>query len=615
MKKILFIAPALTLLMASCASEEPTGSKGELPEDGAKAYMSISMVTPPVVMTRDDDADTPKDPATETNGVYENGTTAENGVTRVRFYFFDNGGGAFPVYKNAADGDYNNYIDWYPAADDYGPGDPNETVEKEIKATVAINLPTSEKPAQVVAILNPTTELLNLPNSQGNASNLNGISLKTLKDQVNNYCTGLTSEGKFVMSNSIYVDGGEVQYATEVKPGNICSTVAAALANPVTIYVERVVARIDVGIAASLAAGGIKELDDADKTILYKLQSQQINDNGAEEGPEYYNEDIYVKLLGWNATTTTNSSRLIKDVDPSWEPYQILGKNMIWNTADFHRSFWAINPTGVTYSYGNLLGGSYPAGSTGTNVNPANANKFLKTGEYGKIYVQENAAPITELTSGPSNPTQLIVAAQLCDEDGNGLTLAQWRNKTYTLNGLKNQLATELQDLCKIEKTGTGTSYSSIEPEDLTFTQTAPAGSTDTENYYVYVTLTPEAAGNYNWALRNGNSYAPYDNIQGVYTYILNRTDHVKIWTSGYAYYYLDIRHLGVEDTDPGYLGIVRNHIYRINVTSFNGFGCPVFDPWQEIIPEPQSPDASVMSAEVEILQWRVVSQEFVLTW
>ena len=603
MKKILFYASALALLMASCASDEPNGKDKDFVGEPANAYMSITMVTPPVISA------TKATPEEVTNGTYIDGDANENNVQRVRFYFFNDGGGAFGVRKNVVENDYNNYIDWYPETSDIEGPDHDMTVEKQLNARIAINLQSSEKPAKVVAIINPPSAILNLANNSANAEGINGPSLQDLLDQVANYETGLTS-GNFVMSNSVYVEDDKVMYATKVEPGMICSTIEEALLNPVVIYVERVVARVDMAIAASMKDNGIKTI--TNDTIIYKLKNITLNDNNSTGNNATSTPlELYVKFLGWNCTSTTGTSRLIKDVNPEWKPYQILGAPMIWNTDDFHRSFWAINPQNVSFNFGNLIGGNYPQGATGTNVNPANGHSFLPAGNYQKIYIQENAAPYDEQTAGPTgNATKIIVAAQLCNAEGKGLTLGEWGGEMYTLDGLKNRICTVLQDLC----TTTATGYRSIQPSDIMFTPTDPAGVGDQSNYYVYVTLTPESAG-LTWYLRNGTTYTEYTNATDLKNYIRNNTNHAKIWTYGYTYYYFDIRHLGVAENYPGYLGIVRNHIYQINLTSINGLGCPVFDPWVEIIPEPQTPDASVLSAEVKILQWRLVSQDYQLTW
>lgn len=78
----------------------------------------------------------------------------------------------------------------------------------------------------------------------------------------------------------------------------------------------------------------------------------------------------------------------------------------------------------------------------------------------------------------------------------------------------------------------------------------------------------------------------------------------IWLWTTGYTYYYLPIEHLG------GKNGIVRNHLYDISITAINGFGTPVYDPEEIILPQRPIEDESYIAAQVNILSWKVVKNE-----
>ena len=49
--------------------------------------------------------------------------------------------------------------------------------------------------------------------------------------------------------------------------------------------------------------------------------------------------------------------------------------------------------------------------------------------------------------------------------------------------------------------------------------------------------------------------------------------DRALVWNSGMTYYYNEIKHLN------DFNGVVRNHIYAINVTKIAGLGTPVYNP------------------------------------
>lgn len=79
---------------------------------------------------------------------------------------------------------------------------------------------------------------------------------------------------------------------------------------------------------------------------------------------------------------------------------------------------------------------------------------------------------------------------------------------------------------------------------------------------------------------------------------------------AGMTYYYYCIRHLAKDDPSKlAYLGVVRNHIYDINIKSITGFGTPVYDPDKNIVPMVPNDDATFLAADLNVLSWRVVSQ------
>jgi hypothetical protein len=74
------------------------------------------------------------------------------------------------------------------------------------------------------------------------------------------------------------------------------------------------------------------------------------------------------------------------------------------------------------------------------------------------------------------------------------------------------------------------------------------------------------------------------------------------------AYYYIDIQHFGETKA------MVRNHCYDITIDKIKGFGTPVFDPEQIIIPEkPEDSEAMNLAARINILSWHLVEQNVIL--
>ncbi|MDE5848167.1 MAG: fimbria major subunit [Muribaculaceae bacterium] len=66
------------------------------------------------------------------------------------------------------------------------------------------------------------------------------------------------------------------------------------------------------------------------------------------------------------------------------------------------------------------------------------------------------------------------------------------------------------------------------------------------------------------------------------------------------------------ENLRRGDLGVVRNHVYNIEVTSVQGLGIGLASPSQPMVP-PMDPDNYYISAKVNILSWRVVPKATVV--
>lgn len=62
-------------------------------------------------------------------------------------------------------------------------------------------------------------------------------------------------------------------------------------------------------------------------------------------------------------------------------------------------------------------------------------------------------------------------------------------------------------------------------------------------------------------------------------------------------------------------IGVVRNHVYDTKVTKIAGLGTPVYDPGLVIYPEKPSPNDHYIAAEIKILSWRLVSNDYELDW
>ena len=562
------------------------------------------------------------------DGVYRDGSTSEQQVNSIRFFFFDEDGNGTPV--NVLTGSDNttkavSYIDWTHYDSDLGNGDDNETVEATITATLGLTIPEGAKePEGMIAVINPTTEVESL------TGNEYGPSMSTVQQKAANYESGLTDHN-FVMSNSVYSATKEnqpyaVNYTSLIpvdnKPSYFQSSVEAAQANPVSIYVERVVARLDLIIDLNT-----DNAQTANGKTLYPVMKKVEDGDDMQVSIEINGvvTPIYVQFLGWNVTSTPAKSYLVKMINPAWKTVDLFGaENPIWNTTEYHRCFWAMNPTlaDSDYRYGNF--GNPTGTETSNNFQPAQALPIPAAGKYTTTYMQENASPFDPdlAAATPAKPTQVILAAQLVDSKGNPIPLAEWGYKKYTQSDLLTYLVDNIISNGKFYKKE-GSGYVSLQPKDLAFVsamQKYPEQlPQNAERYYSYVELNTTASKD-EWFVKNGTSETPTDSdftsssAQAINDYILQNVGYTLMWNTGWTYYYFDVRHMGLSKS-VAYKGIVRNHIYEAIVSNLYGYGTPVCNPDEIIIPQAPEYEEILLSADIRILQWRVVSASYDIDW
>ena len=207
-------------LFAACANDEMPGGNNLPQGNGEQAFIAVRLAAPNA-MTR----------------TFQDGKDEENAVTKARFYFFDDSGTKVEV------GTYN-YVDVTNSSEDsyFEEANPDENgnIEETTKeAIVVLKGESKQWPTQMVVVLNP-------PSALDNASK----SLSDLQAAAANY-DGKES-GKFVMSNSVYIDGANRKVDAVNVKDHITNNLGAAKGNPVTVYVERVLARVDVACTSSL---------------------------------------------------------------------------------------------------------------------------------------------------------------------------------------------------------------------------------------------------------------------------------------------------------------------------------------------------------------------------
>lgn len=558
-RNLLFMSVLASLFLVGCSQDEiaPNGEESGNGETNT-SYMAVNLVSSDVTSTR-------------AAAGYEDGSEVENKVTDIRFYFFNGVGGAVNV-KLQDGGGYVNYYDWKPKQD--SDSDPvqsddtnmNDDIESKLKAIIVINTAKGDGiPQRIAAVINPT----DLEDKS--------ISLTELKDAVNDYATSkLTSKGHFVMFNAVYASGGAQVSTVAITDDNLCKTQQEALENPVTIYVERSVAKVRVIL------DNTKMGYDADKGLALK------NKDGNTLSVD--GQQVYLKLEGWGLTAETSEGRLVKKINPGWA-------GTWWNGT--YRSFWAINAMNATNQYHNYS-------SIGT---PFGANNAL--------YTNENAE-LTDISTNnqATKKTKVILKGQLCKEDGKPLTIvrhlgvhfADDANQSKLKKSILNQLAANGHNYYYKKENG----REQIGTDDLQIVIASQLENEDSKNNcYVYAQLT-DAAKAKEWYNSLEENVQPIDNAA---TEINGKladkevVDRALVWKDGMTYYFYEIKHLESE------IGVVRNHIYETKVTQIAGLGTPVYDPAQVVYPEKPDPNDHFIAAQIKILSWRIVSNDYELKW
>lgn len=532
--KSLLVGMLACTAMVSCTNDEVLEGENNPAQKGERAYMAVNIVS----------ANSGSRSVAD-GGYNDADIDNEVKVGKVRFYFFGENGAAYKVTdKNNANA---NYIEIENPTLSEGT---TANVDKKTPSVLVIEQSKVAPPKSVVAVLNSDKLATDLGTAQ--------LSLAELTAKVCNDQNGIagTGENQFIMTNSVYVDSRkETMVATPISIDDIQHSEDDAKANPVNIYVERVLAKVTTTLANEDNTTGFKGTDNAG---VYSI------------GAEFGGKKVFAKINGWQITNYNDNSYLFKSLND--EP----NFGWAWNAPADFRSFWANSAA--------------PTDGTGNNASYKNPYKFDEIGSTGVKYCLENTS---------NNPTKLLVAATLLDEDGKALDIAQWMGVKYTVDDLKKQLAGTLANEY-FYQTGEN-QYASILPEHIGFLNPENTWADDEKRYEVYACLA-EKAPQFYIKKADGTGMNPVDA-----SVINNKLDAypVRVWTEGATYYYVNIAHLG------GLNAVVRNHWYNISINSISGFGTPVYDGEDIIFPQvPGDDEDTYIAAEINILSWKVVSQD-----
>lgn len=582
MKKYLLISLA-ALGFAACNQSDDIDSPAHNSEV-EESYIAINLMSADKNATRAI-TDDPYGNADQYG--YEEGTSLERKINSAFFFFFDENGNPFNVTATTdnpatAPGtvDGKNHLS-LTIGNTTGS---SENVSDIKEAVLVLSTYKGVYPSKIVAILNWTPA-----NKAYSLAELHQVVESSLGNDANGY----------VMANSVYMDGaGNIVDATPLTATNIKTTEAEALNNPVDIYVERTAAKV------VLTASG--KVENTDNIFDTQKNSTPVPSTGTSS-----EIDVYVKLHGWELYNDYATSYLLKNIDENWD---VATLGLTWNDIPYYRCYWALSQDtdpsdSFAWKYSNEDKGT-KGFQTNYGFNIASAANYTDRTTY--TYCGEN-------TNGEAKRTKVILKGQLMQKNGDNyepLELARWYGTEYAGNeALRIAVANSLKYTLFYYDEGSG-KHIGITPEDLQCVEGTKVGA---EAYEVGFQLSnTEGKGTnrewFKYDSENGYvSFGAFD-AQGVNATETNK--HLKnvepalLYASGQTYYHIDIKHLGATGKTAEY-GVVRNHVYQIDVESITGYGSPVYNSFSNLEdPDyPQLDESSYVAARINVLSWKVVKQ------
>lgn len=529
MKKKFFLLPFLAALaFAGCSNDDDPTTGGNENESEDYGYVAVNIVQPKSIGAR----------AASTG--FEYGTDDENKAESGLFFIFDAEGTAYGQPQRLA-------------LTGSGTGNSPE-VERIYNAVLVIDGAATAPTAglQIVCVLNAPSGL-----------ETGVTSLFNLTEKIDNYSTH--TSGTFIMSNSVYKDGNDTILGATVAAENISTSASVALANPVNIYVERVVAKI--------RAKG----------------TDSFTNNGANPAIDGVEKNLNIKITGIEIANIAETSYLVKNIDG-------ISYNWAWDVTN-KRSYWETVPSALTYSnksYNTIVTDSPKDGDGDTfDITKVNTTD----------YIQPNTS---------AQKTAVLVTAELLDGTS-PYDFVYLRGGYFTPDKALAVIAQYAANNGYYKKTGDN-AYSQLATTDFEWKNKFDEGATQytwLERYEVVAQVKSSVSDLYK---KDGAAYTSVTaaEINTLLAGTENSHPYVaQYYKGGKCYYFVNIDQSSIASaTVHTYDGVVRNHIYDLTLNSIKGIGTPVFDPDDVIIPEkPDVEDLYYLAAQINVLAWKVVSQ------
>lgn len=611
----LFAGFAAVALFASCSNDDLLGNEDQQQPNrpdapiGDTAYMRINI------------SDVNAAAGKATPGDFQDGIYEEHAVSNAQFFFFDENG-IFVQKGSIQDPDF--------GEDHQTPG-PVEYIGKD-NILVLEDLTAKSWPRYLLTVLN-APDFTPESTLKATAEKLDHYThkLQVKKDNQNLTldCMVMSTSSFFGTGSNDFADSNHnnaYPYVTQLKTGDFYLSAADATANgnAVKIYVERLAAKVQLSLSASLQAGAKV----VNGKTLYKLTQTVAGSPNDEENPSASaTTDLYLEIEGWNLSgiaTQSHLSKILNGTDgASWNT---TAWNTAWNDETNFRSYWGKSAlygaevTDVTAAYNDFLANPSTAAHPGLGVWYANyATDSKDFGADNIAYCNENTntkAVVFKKDSEdrsvvvPAQTTHVVLKTRVCDKNGDRLDLVSYHGVLYLRDAYKQYVLNAIQ---------------AGNAANLNFYTTTDGVNFKQVDANFFVTNGTNAGVKIEIADKNATLYAKQDDgtfkadetlmaslqsaIDAWYT---SNTSPATEYNGGRNVYYIPVEHAGnstVAAGEEGFYGVVRNHWYNVSLNSFSRVGHGVFNPDEALVPgEPEDP-LYYLGVNINVLSWKIVNQ------
>lgn len=621
-----FIVPALALgMLAACSDDNKfDGPAEETNETSRVQYLNISISGGDALGRAGNDAD------------YDDGVDDESKIKSVYLVFYDAAGQFVTSVgpKNVGTND-DEFVD--------GGNDPFN-VEKILNATVAIELEKgAADPAFVMCYINPiqTGSTATGDGANDNAS-LNTATIGEIKNIKRTEVFKTENSTKyFGMSNSVYYKDGDLVRATPIPAGalKLKKEEINDETPSVTIHVERYAAKVKVSY---------NEAQNDPATVgAYKLKFNVENWYLNAREKEYFVSKSFTKTVNGNGIGAMGAENAPFTGTGSLS--EQLSHWTTWNAPELYRSFWARSVSYFSsnypdvsdditetsnylvdyFSYNKITQGSDKVGLTSGNAIYARENTIGGNALNGATNTLAALSSVVlvgkySLDGYDENTTFYVKEKNVYfkPEDAKEGDLTIYKGLLQNNNTLMVQTSEET------ENAEAGYAFVDGDENDAVmnlFEIYHPFGKTESAvSVRIKKSVTdPElAAAKLYYVISGVRKKLTTADVEAMNNLLFANIGTMDAYTDGMAYFSIPIRHLGWQrngnankDSETinwslvkeGDFGIVRNHSYNINITSFGaGLGSGIFDPNKPIVPE-KSKTTWYGKYDLRILSWRVV--------